>query len=158
MDAATVATRIVDAHNDQDFAALLASYASGATVEFAGWPEPVSAEAWVATQPAIRESFPDLRFRIRAFGTGRGVALVELTMSGTNTGVLHLGNEDRIILRTDAESLPATGGRMVIDGVVVLDLCDGLVTAERHHWPSVQSLMQLGLVRPRDPVAAFAVQ
>ena len=150
MDAASVATRIVDAHNDQDFAALLAGYASGATVEFAGWPEPVTAEAWVATQPAIRESFPDLRFRVRALGTGRGVAFVELTMAGTNSGVLHLGDEDRIVLRTDAQSLPPTGQRMSIDGVVVLEVSDGLVTAERHHWPTVLSLMQLGLVRPRE--------
>jgi hypothetical protein len=77
-------------------------------------------------------------------------------MAGTNSGVLHLGNEDRIVLRTDAQSLPATGGRMSIDGVVVLEVSNGLVTAERHYWPTVQSLVQLGLVQPRHPVVEFA--
>jgi hypothetical protein len=150
MDAAALVTRMVDAHNDGDDHALLATYARGATVYVAGWPEPVDAESWVLAQAGIRESFPDLHFEIRALGTGPGVALVELTMAGTNSGVLHLGDEDRIVLRTDAQSLPATGARMSIDGVVVLEVSDGLVTAERHHWPTVRSLMQLGLVRPRE--------
>jgi SnoaL-like domain len=157
MDAAALVTRMVDAHNEADDRALLALYARGATVRFAGWPEPVPAESWVAAQAAIRESFPDLHFEIGALGTGPGVAFVELTMAGTNSGVLHLGNEDRTVLRTDAQSLPATGRRMSIDGVVVLAVSDGLVTAERHLWPSVQSLVQLGLVQPRDPESELAV-
>lgn len=156
MDAAALVTRMVDAHNDGDDRALLATYARGATVHMAGWPQPVDAESWVMAQAAIRESFPDLRFAIRAVGTGPGVAFVELTMAGTNSGVLHLGDEDRLVLRTDALSLPATGRRMSVDGVVVLAMSDGLVTAERHHWPSVQSLVQLGLLRQPDPVAQLA--
>lgn len=150
MDAAALVTRMVDAHNAGDDQALLATYARGATVHFAGWPAPVDATSWVAAQSGIRESFPDLRFEIRAVGTGPGVVFVELTMTGTNSGVLHLGDEDRIILRTDAESLPPTGRRMSIDGVVVLEVSDGLVTRERHHWQTIRSLMQLGLVRPRE--------
>jgi len=156
MDADALVTRIVDAHNAGDDQALLASYAPRATVRFAGWPEPVEAAGWVTAQAGIRESFPDVRFGIRAIGTGPGVAFVELTMAGTNSGVLNLGDEDRIVLRTDAGSLPATGRRMSIDGIVVLEMADGLITAERHHWPSVQSLVQLGLVRPRNPVAELA--
>jgi len=156
MDAAALVNRMVAAHNDGDDEALLATYAQGATVQFAGWPAPVGAESWVAAQPGIRESFPDLRFEIRAIAAGPGIALVELTMSGTNTGPLHLGDEDRIVLRTDAQSLPATGGRMSVDGVVVLEVGDGLVTAERHHWPTVQTLAQLGLVRPRTSDAELA--
>jgi ketosteroid isomerase-like protein len=156
MDTADLGTRMVDAHNAGDDQALLAIYAQDATVHFAGWAAPVDARSWVAAQVGIRESLPDLRFEIRTVSTGTGVAVVELTMTGTNSGVLHLSDDDRIVLRTDAQSLPPTGGRISIDGVVVLEMSDGLVTAERHYWPTVQSLVQLGLVRPRDPVAELA--
>ena len=152
MDAPALVGRLVDAHNAHDDRALAACYAPAATVRFAGWPEPIGADAWVWAQATIRESFPDLRFRVRATGTGPGTALVELTMTGTNAGPLHLSDTDRLVLRTDARSLPATGRRMAMDGVVVLEVSDGLVTAERHHWPDVLSLVQLGLLAPRHPV------
>ena len=146
MDAAALLTRMVDAHNTGDDQDLLACYAAGATVDFAGSPEPIEAEAWVKVQPAIRESFPDLRFETGALATGRGVAFAELTMTGTNSGDLHLGTTDRLVLRTDALTLPATGRTMSVRGVVVLLVGEGLVTAERHYWPDVDFLVQLGLV------------
>jgi hypothetical protein len=34
------------------------------------------------------------------------------------------------------------------DQVVVLEIADGRVTAERHYWPLVDALVQLGLVEP----------
>jgi hypothetical protein len=33
--------------------------------------------------------------------------------------------------------------------VVVLEVAGDRVTAERHYWPLVDGLMQLGLIRPR---------
>jgi len=156
MDVAALTRRLVDAHNTGDDTGLLAGHAPGATVRFSGWPEPVSAEAWVAAQAGIRESFPDVRFEIRSLGTGPRHAVVELTMAGTNDGPLHLGDTDRMVLRTDAEALPATGRPLRIDGVVVMEVHDGLVTAERHYWPDVEFLVQLGLVAQRGPAAQLA--
>jgi hypothetical protein len=156
MDAGALARRLVEAHNTGDDTTLLTSYAAEATVRFAGWQEPVAAETWVAAQAAIRESFPDLRFEIRSMATGPQHVVVELTMAGTNEGVLHLGDTDRMVLRTDAAVLPATGRRFRVDGVVVLEVFAGLVTAERHFWPDVEFLVQLGLVARRpaaEPVA-----
>jgi hypothetical protein len=135
---------------------LLLSYAPDATVRFAGWPEPVAAGTWVSAQAAIRESFPDLRFEIRGVATGPDLAVVELTMSGTNDGPLHLGDTDRLVLRTDAPSLPATHRHLSVDGVVVLEVFAGLVTAERHYWPDVEFLVQLGLVAKRGPASELA--
>jgi ketosteroid isomerase-like protein len=156
MDAAALALHLVEAHNTRDDTGLLTSYAPEATVRFAGRPEPVAAATWVAAQAAIRASFPDLRFEIRSVGTGPKHVVVELTMTGTNDGPLHLGDSDRIVLRTDAAVLPATGRRFRVDGVVVLEVFAGLVTAERHYWPDVEFLVQLGLVARRpaaEPVA-----
>ena len=35
---------------------------------------------------------------------------------------------------------------MDITGTVVLEVADGQVTAERHYWPLVDTLVQLGFV------------
>ena len=58
----------------------------------------------------------------------------------------YLGETDRLILGTTAEALPATGRAMDIAGTVVLELDGGQVTAERHYWPAIDMLVQLGLV------------
>jgi hypothetical protein len=55
------------------------------------------------------------------------------------------------VLGTQAEALPATGRAIDICGVVVLEIAGGRVTAERHYWPLVDTLvLQLGLVEPRQ--------
>ena len=66
-------------------------------------------------------------------------------MTGTNTGPLILSDADRLVLGTQAETLPATGRAMDITGAVVFEVADGQVTAERHYWPEVTPLVQLGL-------------
>jgi hypothetical protein len=74
------------------------------------------------------------------------VAILEARLTGTNTGPVYLGETDRLILGTTAEALPATGRAMDIAGTVVLELDGGQVTAERHYWPAIDMLVQLGLV------------
>jgi hypothetical protein len=78
--------------------------------------------------------------------------MAEVRMSGTNTGPLNLGLSDRLILNTDADRLPPTGRGMEIVGLVVVEHSDGKATAERHYWPSVGWLAQLGLVSLGEPV------
>lgn len=59
----------------------------------------------------------------------------------------YLNDADRRLLRTDAVELPPTGRSMYIDGVVVLDLVGGLITAERHFLNlagSHEQLLQVG--------------
>ena len=151
-DAAALVRRMVDAHNDRDDRALLACYAPTAGVRFAGGSGPVEAATWVAALAGLRAGFPDLRYAVRSVGTGPGLAFVELTMTGTNAGPLQLGDVDRLVLRTDARSVPATARRMSVDGVVVLEAADGQVTSERHYWPDVDVLVQLGLANvPESP-------
>jgi hypothetical protein len=66
-------------------------------------------------------------------------------MTGTHTGPLLLSDADRLILGTQAETLPATGRAIDPDGAVVFEVADGQVTAERHYWPEVVPLVQFGL-------------
>jgi len=72
--------------------------------------------------------------------------LAEVTLVGTNSGPLHLGSVDRLLLNTDAERVPPTGRGLRMAGVVVLDIADGLIAAERQYWPSAEPLVQLGLL------------
>jgi hypothetical protein len=101
----------------------------------------------------ILESFPDLRIRPRHLASGKGVAVLEARLTGTNWGPFHLGAVDRLVLGTDAERLPPTGRTMDIAGTVVFEVTDHHVTRERHYWPLVDTLVQLGLVAT-EPLAS----
>jgi SnoaL-like polyketide cyclase len=91
------------------------------------------------------ESFPDLQVHKHNLVADDRSAVLEARLAGTNTGPFHLSETERLVLGTQAETLPATGRSVDIRGVVVLEIAGGLVTAERHYWPLVGTLAQLGL-------------
>jgi hypothetical protein len=76
-------------------------------------------------------TFPDLRLHPRNLATDDRVALLEARMTGTNTGPFPLSETERLLLGTQAETLPPTGRATDITGVVVLEVAGGRVTAER---------------------------
>jgi hypothetical protein len=143
--------RLIAAHNQHDGEALAACYAPGATLHMDGWVEPVDVPTWIMVMDALRQSFPDLVLGRGSAASGDGVTMAEVRMAGTNTGPLHPSTADRLILHTDAEALPPTGRVMDVVGVVVLEHTTGQVTAERHYWPAVAGLVQLGLVTLGEP-------
>ena len=146
MDGAALVERILNSVNNRDTEALAACYATAASVHPAGWPEAVDSETWLAALGLIVQSFPDLAIRPTNVVTSDRLAIVEASLTGTNTGPFHLGDTDRMVLGTDAEQLPPTGRVMKLEGVVVFELAGGLVRSERHYWPVVDTLVQLGLV------------
>jgi ketosteroid isomerase-like protein len=146
MDTAALIDRMVDSYNRHDTEALAPCYAPDARVHPAGRPEAVDAGTWLAAVGLVLQSFPDLQLHPRNLAADDRVALLEARMTGTNTGPFPLGETDRLVLGTQAETLPATGRAMDITGAVVLEVADGQVTAERHYWPLVDTLVQLGFV------------
>ena len=146
MDTAALIDRMVDSFNRHDTEALAPCYAPDARINAAGQPEAVDAGTWLAAFGAILSSFPDLQIRPRNLVTDDRVAVLEARLTGTNTGPFSLGETDRLVLGTKAETLPATGRAMDITGTVVLEVADDRVTAERHYWPLVDTLVQLGLI------------
>jgi hypothetical protein len=54
-------------------------------------------------------TFPDLRLHPRNLAADDRVALLEARMTGTNTGPFPLSETERLLLGTQAETLPATG-------------------------------------------------
>ena len=116
-----------------------------------GWDQPIDLPSWIAVQDALRESFPDLVLRRETVAGADGVVVAEVRMTGTNTGPLNPSTADRLVLRTDADVLPPTGRVMDVVGVVVLEQAGGRVTGERHYWPAIDPLVQLGLVTLAEP-------
>jgi hypothetical protein len=147
MDTAALVDRMVDSYNRHDTDALAPCYTANARVHHAGWPEAVDAETWLALFGGpLLTTFPDLQLHPRNLAADDRVALLEARLTGTNTGPFTLGETDRLLLGTQAETLPATGRAIDLCGVVVLEVADGRVTAERHYWPLVDTLVQLGLI------------
>jgi len=146
MRGAELMDRLIDAHHVRDDDALASCYAPGATVHMDGWEKPVDLPTWTVAMDALRESFPDLTLRRGPATAGDGVVMAEIRMTGTNTGPLSLGTADRLVLQTEADRLPPTGRVMDVVGVIVLEIAQQKVTAERHYWPAVEPLVQLGLV------------
>ena len=58
-----------------------------------------------------------------------------MRQTGTHMGVLALDKFARTLLGTDLAQIAPTGRTVDVAGVVVLTVDDGVVTAERHHWP-----------------------
>ena len=141
-----VVRQLVKAWDAHDPDLLLACYAPGAVVHPHGAGSPVPAEVWREALPTFVGSFPDLGLQLEGTVVEGSRAVAEVRITGTNTAALHLGEIDRLLLRTDATELPATNGAIDLHWVVVLELSDGLVAAERHHWPYVDVLLQLGLL------------
>jgi len=147
---------LLAAHNRHDSVALAACYAPGATLHMDGWVEPVDVPTWTMVMDGVRQSFPDLTLRRESATSGDGVTMAEVRMAGTNTGPLLPSTTDRLILHTDVDALPPTGRVMDVVGVVVLEHTTGQVTAERHYWPAVAGLVQLGLVTLGEPAELSA--
>jgi hypothetical protein len=152
VDAVALVDRVVAAHNQRDTEALATCYAAGATFSMDAWQTPADLATWSGALDALRESFPDLVLRRERVTSGEGVVVAEVRMAGTNTGPLNLGTVDRLVLHTDTHQLPPTGRVMDVVGLVLMEHDDGEVVAERHHWPEVDILVQLGLVALGDPV------
>jgi hypothetical protein len=150
MDTAALVDRMVDCFNRHDLEGLATCYAPDALVHPAGWPQAVDPGTWLAAVPIIWATFADLRLHPRTLAANHRVALLEARMTGTNTGPYPLSETERLLLGTQAETLPATGRATDVTGVVVLEVADGQVTAERHYWPLADGLVQLGLIGPPE--------
>ena len=137
---------LVAAYNEHDAERHASWYAHDATVHPAGWTHAVDVTAWISAFTLMLEAFPDLTVHPALVTSGSGVVIMEARLTGTNTGPLYLSDEERLILGTDVERLAPTGRTIDIAGAVVLEIADQRVTAERHYWPVVEPLVQLGLV------------
>ena len=82
-------------------------------------------------------SFPDPRVDIRLVVSEGSVVVEEGIWTATNTGPLYL---------PDGGTGPATGRRIVLPYVVVLEVNGGLIATARYYYDNMSFLDQLGLL------------
>jgi hypothetical protein len=154
IDAAGLVDALVDTYNQREMHRVASMYTADARIHPAGWDDDVDVPTWHAAFEMVLRSFPDLRITSELVATGEGIVIMEGRLTGTNSGPLHLGDLDRLILDTDADLLPPTGRAMDITGAVVFQIAGERVVAERHYWRTANTLVQLGLVETKQRTPA----
>ena len=94
-------------------------------------------DAVVAHSKEVFAPFPGVSFDVAAIYDGDGWAIAEGVVRGKNTAPL---------VMPDGSTLPATGRDMEVRTVVVFEVRDGAITAERNYWDNVAAYAQLGLL------------
>ena len=141
-----VARRVIDAVNAHDLKALRGLYAAEARTRRPGWPEEADAEYLLGSYKMDFACVPDIRFEPFSV-TSEGARIVtELRITGTNTGPTVLGDFGKALLGRDVEAVPPTGRRIDLPAVVVHQVCDGKVVAERQYWGLLEFLVQTGVI------------
>ncbi len=151
-------TATMRAYNDHALDMLAELYEPLARIEFSGVDGDIGLDTWFASLESLFSMLPDLTLRpLTVVADGR-TAMIELNLTGTNSGRIPLSADDQRSLGIDIDSLPPTGRLVEVTGVVVLRTADGRVTRETHHWPRFWLDEGLGLVtveaRPRVPLRA----
>jgi steroid delta-isomerase-like uncharacterized protein len=144
MDLAAMARDMMQAYNDRDVTAM--PYADDVVVRFHVGAEHLhyhSKDEAVAHHQREWEGWPDANVTVhRVLADGEHVA-VEGTWSATNTGPLWM----------DATTqLPATGGHIDLDMVIVSTVRDGKVVSVDNYWDDLGAFVALGFIP--DPAAA----
>jgi predicted ester cyclase len=95
-------------------------------------------EAMIAREHALWSAFPDARASVRFVASGDGIAVLQTTMTGTQTGPLDLGRDP----------LPASGRKVEIAFSVHLHLRGDRACGERVFYDRLGMLRQLGVLLP----------
>ena len=135
--AADITRRIFQAYNDRDLDAMLTSVSPDVRITLPGGQLISGREEMRAHEQQEWEGFPDARVEVRQVIDQDSTAVAEFTWAATNTGPLHL---------PDGSTIPATGKRIELPCVTVVEFKDGLVAAERNYWDQMEAFQQMGLL------------
>src|SRR3990172_11436241 len=122
--AADITQRIFKAYNDRDLDGMLASVNPDVRVPLPGGQLISGREEMRAHEQQEWEGFPDAHVEVRQVIDQGSMAVAEYIWAATNTGPLNL---------PDGSTLPATGKRIELPCVTIVEINDGLVTAERNY-------------------------
>jgi steroid delta-isomerase-like uncharacterized protein len=135
--AADITRRIFQAYNDRDLDGMLASVNPDVRITLPGGQLISGKEEMSAHEQQEWEGFPDARVEVRQVIDQGSMAVAEYMWAATNTGPLNL---------PDGSTLPATGKRIELPCVTVVEINDGLVAAERSYWNQMEAFQQMGLL------------
>jgi ketosteroid isomerase-like protein len=145
-DPRDVVSRVLEAVNAHDLAALRDLYESDARTRRPGWPEEGGPESLLASYEMDFACVPDMALEPTSTVADGPRVVTEMRITGTNTGPTILGDFGKALLGTDVEEVPASGRRIDLPAVFVHEVRDGLVVAERQYWGLLEFLVQTGVV------------
>jgi predicted ester cyclase len=141
-----VARRVFDAVNVHDLTVLRGLYAPEARTLRPGWPQEGDTESLLASYEMDFACVPDIRFDPLSSVAEGSRIVTELRITGTNTGPTVLGDFGKALLGRDVEAVPPTGRPIDLRAVVVHEVSDGKVTAERQYSGLLEFLVQIGVI------------
>jgi predicted ester cyclase len=141
-----VVTATIAAYNDQDLDRLAELHDPSARIKFAGVDGDIGLEAWMASLTVLFTILPDFTISPLTVLADEHAAMLEVDLTGTNSGEIPLRDDDQKFLGVDVDRLPPTGRLVEVTGVVVLRTEDGRIVRETHHWPRSWLDEALGLV------------
>ena len=121
-------------------------YAADARTRRPGWPQEGGREALLASYEMDFACVPDIHFGpVSTLSDGPHV-VTELRITGTNTGPTVLGDFGKALLGADVEEVPPTGRSIDLPAILVHEVRDDLVVAERQYWGLLEFLVQTGVI------------
>jgi hypothetical protein len=145
-DPADVAGRVIDAVNAHDIGTLWGLHAPDARTRRPGWPQDRGPDDLLASYELDFACVPDIHFApVSTLRDGPHV-VTELRITGTNTGPTVLGDFGKALLGADIEEVPPTARSIDLPAILVHQVRDDLVVAERQYWGLLEFLVQTGVI------------
>jgi len=141
-----VATAVAQAIDDHDLTELTRLHDPHARISFDPPSRSVGITAWVSILAHLMTALPDFAVRTSTLVGDDRMAMVEMTLTGTNTGPIVTDDWERALLGTDLPTLPPTGRPLEVTGVAVMEIVDEHVVASRLYLPPGWFYVGLGLV------------
>lgn len=132
MDLKDRCTRIIDAWNAKDIAALTAIYGTKGIFYNPMVGKEIRGDFFIQYAGSIFQAFPDLAFNILDMAQGNNVVMVQWIQCGTNTGEI-MGN-------------PPTGNCIEIPSVSVMRFKKDKLLSHHDYWDMVHFLKGLGFM------------
>ena len=134
MDIAAYERTWIEGLNRGDVSAADRAFAPDCVIHINGSPEPnLSLDGFKEMMSGLLGAFPDLRLTIEDQIVAGDKVATRWTAQGTNSGPLG--------------SMPATGRRIQISGLILDRVVDGKVVERWELWDQMAMLQQLGLVQ-----------
>lgn len=130
-----VATAVAQAISDHDLARVTRLHHPDARISLDPPSRSVGITTWVSILGHLMTALPDFAVRTSALVGDDRMAMVEMTLTGTNTGPIVTDDWERGLLGTDLPTLPPTGRSPEVAGVAVMETVDGHIVASRLYLP-----------------------
>lgn len=131
-----LALSFIDGFNAHDMSHWARQLAEDFTAEYPGAPS-LNKEMARLYNEAFLPAFPDVHFDVIRTVANGDCVITHWSSTGTHTGPL---------ATLSGQVIPATGKKGGLRGVLITEIKDGKIVAERTYWDQVSLLTQLGLM------------